>query len=117
MNPPIVSANDSTILGVVSAMNATGYFEVECTNDFQDVEKFRYENERVAREVAKALTVSYSNVAVHAVVCYMPEYDHDAKKYVERSLKKTIYLHECEDENLIITADGAITASENGEEE
>lgn len=112
-----MSANDSTTLGVIRAMNAAGYFEVECTNDFHDVEKFRYDNEKVAREVAKALTVSYSNVAVHAVICYMPEYNKETKSYEERSLKRTIYLHECEDENIVITAEGAITASEGGEEE
>ena len=101
-------------------MGARAYFEVQCTNDYEKVETFHYDRKEIAIEVAKALTINYTDVYVHAVFSYIGSWDEEAEEYPLKTLKKTIYEERCESEDVVITADGAIPADEvqkSGEEE
>lgn len=93
------------IIKVAEALGPSfdAYFEVEATNDFVSHERFKYPNRKTAIEVARALSLNYSNVAVHAVF----EYGGGAQ-----TIKRTIYLEECEDEDIVITADGILKEEE-----
>jgi len=98
-------------------MGVNAYFEVECTNDYVRVERFRYERREIAIEVAKSQTIHFSEVAVHAVFSYVGDWDEETKNYPLKTLKRTIYHEVCDDEDVVITADGAIPADQLKESE
>lgn len=100
-------------------MNVDAYFEVQCTNDYVKVETFRYDEKKTAIEVAKSQTIHFTDVYVHAVFSYIGDWDEERREYPLKTLKKTIYEEHCESDDVVITADGAIPASEvrAGEEE
>ena len=107
----IVESKNYTILRVAKAFGETfnAQFEVESTNDFVNIERFVYKDKETAVAVARALTLNYKNVAVHAALTYTGDLKDDYKKF---TLKRTIYLEECEDEDEVITENGI-----QGEEE
>lgn len=96
---------DNTILEVAKGFDNTfeAAFEVECTNDFENIRCFRYGNRELAIEVARALSFDYKAVAVHAVFSHTIK---DESGWKEVAIKKTVYREECEDEDIVITENG-----------
>ena len=97
--------SDETILEVAKGFNNTfdAAFEVECTNDFENIRRFRYGSRETAIQVARALSFDYKAVAVHAVFSHAIQ---DENGWKEVAIKQTVYLEECEDENVVITENG-----------
>jgi hypothetical protein len=110
-----VDENTTYILDVAAGFGQTfeAAFEVECTNDFENIRTFRYDKKETAIHVAQALSEDYKCVAVHAVFSHIVKTE---EGYVEKSLKNTVYLEECEDEDIVITENG-IEVKEGSEEE
>ena len=106
----IVSASTHTILAVAQSGEFDAYFEVECTNDHAHVERFNYDKKEIAIAVAQSQSIHFKEVAVHAVFSYYGEWN--GNDYTLKSLKKTIYHETCEEEDIVLTADGEIPASE-----
>ena len=114
MNSIVSYSNDNTTLAVVGAMNASGHFEVQCTNDYVDIEKFKYDKKEIAIEVAKSQTIHFREVVVNAVLEYVGDWDKDAGRHPVKRFERTIYQHVVDDEDVVLTADGAV---KGGEEE
>ena len=104
-NSSIVDENTAYILDVAEGFGKTfeAAFEVECTNDFEKIRTFRYNERATAIHVAQALSEDYKCVAVHAVFSHVISTE---AGLVEKSLKSTVYLEECEDEDIVITENG-----------
>ncbi len=77
-------------------LNLEAYYEVEATNDYENMEIFVYDNDVTAIEVARALSISFSEVAVHLVVESLVTKD---------KLSKTIYTLKNSDEEAIAEAE------------